>query len=86
MRLVSDKIVIRGPKNDVETAKEHLLKLAKDKELSSFAADIKAKAEFHRFLIGRGGSTIRKVMFILIQMQRNQSLLRFVIFDNETVF
>lgn len=30
-------------------------------ELSSFTAEIRAKPEHHRFLIGRGGGSIRKV-------------------------
>jgi len=30
-------------------------------EISSFTAEIRAKPEHHRFLIGRGGASIRKV-------------------------
>jgi predicted RNA-binding protein YlqC (UPF0109 family) len=58
---ISDKVVIRGPKEDVNKAKEQLLQLAKDKEVFSYTADVKAKPEHHRFLIGRGGATINKV-------------------------
>ncbi|XP_031553878.1 vigilin-like [Actinia tenebrosa] len=57
----SDKIQIRGPKDDVEKAKKQLLQLSSEKELSSFTAEIRAKPEHHRFLIGRGGGSIRKV-------------------------
>ena len=32
-----------------------------EQEQSSFTADVHAKPEYHRFLIGRGGSNIRKV-------------------------
>lgn len=52
---------IRGPKEDVAKAEKMLLALAKDRELSSFEDSVKAKSEFHRFLIGRGGGNIKKV-------------------------
>ena len=32
-------------------------------QMSSFTADIKAKPEYHKFLIGRGGANIKKVNF-----------------------
>ncbi|XP_028393842.1 vigilin-like [Dendronephthya gigantea] len=57
----SDKVIVRGPKDDVEKAKSELLQLAKEKELSSFTDTVKAKGDYHRFLIGRGGANIRKV-------------------------
>lgn len=57
----SDKVTIRGPKEDVAKAEKLLLALAKDRELSSFEDAVKAKPEFHRFLIGRGGANIKKI-------------------------
>lgn len=57
----SDKVLIRGPKDDVEKAKKQLLELSSEKEISGFTAEIRAKPEHHRFLIGRGGVSIRKV-------------------------
>ncbi|VDM37385.1 unnamed protein product [Toxocara canis] len=57
----SDKVTIRGPKEDVAKAEKLLLALAKDRELSSFEDCVKAKPEFHRFLIGRGGGNIKKI-------------------------
>uniref|UniRef100_A0A9J2PCM1 K Homology domain-containing protein n=1 Tax=Ascaris lumbricoides TaxID=6252 RepID=A0A9J2PCM1_ASCLU len=57
----SDKVSIRGPKEDVAKAEKMLLALAKDRELSSFEDSVKAKSEFHRFLIGRGGGNIKKI-------------------------
>ena len=64
----SDVVVIRGVKEDVEKAKKQLLEMASDsekqfaeKQLSSFTAEVRAKPEFHRYLIGRGGSNISKV-------------------------
>lgn len=57
----SDKVVIRGPKDDVENAKKQLLELVEDRKINSHTAELKAKPEFHKFLIGRGGVNIRKV-------------------------
>lgn len=57
----SDKVTIRGPKDDAEKAKKMLTQLAKDKELCSFHAEVKSKPELFRFLIGRGGHTIKKI-------------------------
>lgn len=57
----SDKVLIRGPKDDVEKAKKQLLQLLTEKETNSFTAEIRAKPQHHRFLIGRGGANIRKV-------------------------
>ncbi|XP_070561985.1 vigilin-like [Ptychodera flava] len=57
----SDKVTIRGPKDDVDKAKKSLMELANERALSSFSAEIHAKPEYHKFLIGRGGANIRKV-------------------------
>jgi len=57
----SDTITIRGTKEDVEKAEEQLKKLGEERLESSFTAEVTAKPEHHRFLIGRGGINIRKV-------------------------
>lgn len=57
----SDKVVIRGPKADVENAQRQLLELVEDRKINSHTAELSAKPEFHKFLIGRGGVSIRKV-------------------------
>lgn len=57
----SDNVTIRGLKNDVKKAKQQLTQLAKQKELASYTIQIKCKAEFHRFLIGKSGASIKKV-------------------------
>uniref|UniRef100_A0A2K5CA66 Vigilin n=1 Tax=Aotus nancymaae TaxID=37293 RepID=A0A2K5CA66_AOTNA len=57
----SDTVVIRGPSSDVEKAKKQLLHLAEEKQTRSFTVDIRAKPEYHKFLIGKGGGKIRKV-------------------------
>ncbi|GMR35164.1 hypothetical protein PMAYCL1PPCAC_05359 [Pristionchus mayeri] len=57
----STKVTINGPKEDVEKAQKVLLDLAKDRE-ANFAEDtVKAKPEFHRFIIGKGGARINKI-------------------------
>ena len=57
----SDKITIRGTKEDVEKAEQQLVKLAGERQENSFTAEVNAKAEHHRYIIGRGGANIRKV-------------------------
>ncbi|XP_035908442.1 vigilin [Anopheles stephensi] len=57
----SDKVVIRGPKEDVDRAKVQLLELANEKELSSYSVQIRAKAQHHKYLIGKNGASIRKI-------------------------
>ena len=59
--VASDKVIIRGPKDDVENAKKQLMELVEDRKINSYTAELKAKPEFHKFLIGRGGVNIRKV-------------------------
>jgi predicted PilT family ATPase len=57
----SDKVVIRGPKDDAEAAKKQLLELAAERKESGFTDEVRAKPEYHKFLIGRGGANIRRV-------------------------
>ncbi|KAL4221822.1 hypothetical protein ACF0H5_020076 [Mactra antiquata] len=57
----SDKVTIRGPAEDVDKAKKQLLELSNQIQTNSNVEEIRAKAEYHKFLIGRGGSKIRKV-------------------------
>lgn len=57
----NDTIMIRGTKEDVEKAEEQLKKLGEERLVNSHTAEVTAKPEHHRFLIGRGGVNIRKV-------------------------
>uniref|UniRef100_A0A3Q2NPL3 High density lipoprotein binding protein b n=1 Tax=Fundulus heteroclitus TaxID=8078 RepID=A0A3Q2NPL3_FUNHE len=57
----SDKVTIRGPAGEVEKARKQLLQLAEEKQVNNFTADLQAKPEYHKFLIGRGGANIRRV-------------------------
>uniref|UniRef100_A0A1I7U4S3 Vigilin n=1 Tax=Caenorhabditis tropicalis TaxID=1561998 RepID=A0A1I7U4S3_9PELO len=56
----STKVTVRGPAGDVTKAVGLLSALAKDKE-NYIEDSVKAKPEFHRFLIGKGGSKIAKL-------------------------
>ncbi|KAM8882459.1 vigilin [Synchiropus picturatus] len=57
----SDKVTIRGPATEVERARKQLLQLAEEKQVNNFTAELQAKPEYHKFLIGRGGANIRRV-------------------------
>ncbi|KRT83784.1 K Homology domain containing protein, partial [Oryctes borbonicus] len=57
----SDKVTIRGPKEDVERAKQQLLDLANERQLASYIAEVRAKPQHHKFLIGKNGANIKKI-------------------------
>merc|ERR1712223_761844 len=57
----SDKVTVRGPKEDVEKAKKMLVDLSNERMLNSDSATIRAKPEHHKFLIGRNGVNIQSV-------------------------
>jgi len=57
----SDKVVVRGPQDDVDRAKQQLLELASEREQNSFSAEVRAKPQHHKYLIGKSGATIRKL-------------------------
>lgn len=57
----SDTITIRGTPEDVAKAKVQLKKLADERLEHSHTAEVHAKPEHHRFLIGRNGANISKI-------------------------
>lgn len=57
----SDKVVIRGPKEDVEKAKQQLIELSNERQQSSFTAEVRAKPQHHKFLIGKNGASIKEI-------------------------
>ncbi|CAH2073927.1 unnamed protein product, partial [Iphiclides podalirius] len=57
----SDKVIIKGPIEDVEKAKQQLLAHASERELTSHTATVRAKPEHHKFLIGKNGANIKKI-------------------------
>ncbi|KAK6484050.1 vigilin-like [Huso huso] len=56
-----DTVTIRGPAEDVDKAKQQLLSLAEEKQTRSHTVELRAKPDYHKFLIGKGGANIRKV-------------------------
>ena len=52
---------LRGPKDDVEKAKQMLIDMSNEKQLSNCIAEVRAKPEHHKFLIGRQNANIRSV-------------------------
>jgi len=57
----SDVVMIRGPADDVDKAFTKLQELSDEKQLSGHSAEVKAKPEHHKFLIGRQGINIQKI-------------------------
>merc|ERR1719147_348635 len=57
----SDKVTVRGPVEDVEKAIKLLRELSDEKQLSGISAEVKAKPQHHKFLIGRAGCHIQKI-------------------------
>lgn len=57
----SDKVIIRGPVDDVEKAKKQLTEHTNELKEASHTGEVRAKPEYHKFLIGRGGSNIQEV-------------------------
>lgn len=45
----------------MEKAKAQLLELSNEKQLSSYSAEVRAKVQHHKFLIGKNGANIKKV-------------------------
>jgi rRNA processing protein Krr1/Pno1 len=57
----SDRVSVMGPKDMVEKAKNILVDLSKDKEISGFTDTLVAKPQHHKFLIGKSGGNIKKI-------------------------
>ena len=54
-------VTVRGPVDDVEKAIKLLKELSDEKQLSGISAEVKAKPQHHKFLIGRNGVHIQKI-------------------------
>ena len=57
----SDTVTIRGKDDAVKAAKKALEEEAAQLRLQSFSGTVQAAPEFHRFLIGRGGSNMKNI-------------------------
>ena len=54
----SDKVMVRGPQEDVKKACQQLLELTTERQLSNYSEEVHAKPQHHKFLIGKNGSNI----------------------------
>ncbi len=54
-------MTIRGPKDDVEKARQMLQAMANEKQLSNMSAEVRARPEHHKFLIGRHGANVQAI-------------------------
>lgn len=57
----SDIIVVRGDKKDVDAAEKFLIKKFKQLEEENYQELVSVFKQFHRHIIGRGGSTIKQI-------------------------
>lgn len=55
------QVTIKGLKEDVEKARQQLETLKNEREAASYTAEVKAKPQHHKFLIGKSGAKIKKV-------------------------
>ena len=57
----SDIVKLRGPKDDVDKCVKYLTKTYKDLMESNYQSKVPIFKQFHKFIIGKGGATIRKI-------------------------
>lgn len=69
----------------MEKAKQQLLELSNEKQQSSFSAEVRAKPQHHKFLIGKNGANIKKVANIWSKVIANpRQRLRYFLFSIST--
>lgn len=59
--LKSDKVTIRGPKQDVDACHKYLQRLHEEMKLNNFSVDVPIYKQNHKFIIGKGGANIKRV-------------------------
>jgi len=57
----SDIVKLRGPKDDVEKCSRTLNKMYKDLLENNYQAKVPIFKQFHKFIIGKGGQTIKGI-------------------------
>lgn len=57
----SEVVKLRGLAEDVEKAKLRLMELSEKRASKSFTDSVKANPQYHKFLIGKNGATIKKI-------------------------
>lgn len=66
---------IKGPKDDVEKAKQQLLEQTNEQQLASFTDTVRANPVHHKFIIGKQGANIKKVWLLntlTVKMKREK--------------
>ncbi|GFT67197.1 vigilin [Nephila pilipes] len=59
--LKSDKIIIKGPKSDVDACYKYLHRMNEEMKLTNFSVEVPIYQESHKFIIGKGGANIKKI-------------------------
>ncbi len=72
----ADKVIIRGPKEDVAKAKETLKEVAQHCEETTQEVVLETKPEFIKFLIGRGMRSRWRNRFILREPRLYRAILK----------
>ena len=57
----SDIVKLRGPKDDVDKCSKVLNKAIRELQESSYQEKVPIFKQFHKFIIGKGGATVRKI-------------------------
>ena len=58
----SDRVTIKGSKKDVEQCYKYLAHHNKELLSNNFRAEVPIFKQFHKFIIGKGGANIKKVI------------------------
>lgn len=61
----SDKVTIRGPKDDVDRAKQQLLDLANERQLASYTAEVK---RFKLYYVTFHSMVLHSIVYYMLQM------------------
>lgn len=59
--LRSDKVVLRGPKQDVSACGKYLMEFYNKLKIVNYIVEVPIPKKHLRFIIGKGGANIKKV-------------------------
>lgn len=81
----SDVVKIRGQKEDVDRCYNQLSKIVKEMNEKSYTLEVPIYKQFHKCIIGRGGSNVKKVInfsleyFLIESNLKEQILYKFIV-------
>ena len=58
---VFDIVKLRGPKKDVDDCSKYFNRVVKEMQESSYQVKVPIFKQFHKFIIGKGGSNIKRI-------------------------